>query len=891
VRAADRTPCATCVSVILGAADVDAVLPTVDRLDGVRLFVRVDDPAAAAAGEGRLAEVRRRGGRAGVALPLSGTADIVPRGADVVVIDARERGGTPEERAFRLKVLATAVRARVRAAQIGVLVSDAGDLQGYVDFVLPEARRVATAAGVYQAVFAAGTETVLIEPDPANAISVVGALAALAPVVPSGMAPLGDVSAACPAAAPCDARSYLQPQTLDAVLVIRPRASVDRITIRPRATRVDAYLPSMPGIPVRDLPIEATQDGSAVRVPAGETPFVLRVAGWRDPAAPQFVEDVRVVAARDLGVEEIVARHQAAAARQERAIGTLVSVGHTALTFQAPGFAGPVTIEAETTMFRRSAPQLSEVAQSAIRVNGLRFANRGSVPRLPIVEPERVTAPPLAITLGRSYDYRLEGREEVRGRACYVVSFVPREQGGTLVRGRAWIAADTFALVRAHGVQTGLRGPVVSSEQRDDYAPWSIGDEELWLLSESETHQMYEGAGHRTPIHRLFRVSEQVVNSADFEARLARVHASDAVMLRETAAGLRYLQKPRDGGEERTVVQSAGDRVRTIAFGVLVDPNISRPLPFAGLSYVDFNWLRPGGQLSAFIGGTYGQVAWMLPALGRPRVQIGGSAFAIASEFNDRSFRGGVERYDENLRQRPARATVSAGLPFGDRVRVRVGYELEFTVLRAADTTSAAFVVPPDLVVHGARVALELQHGPWTSETWWNPAWRQGWRAWGFPPAGGSDYDPSHSDFQRFGTSLTRSVVAGRRTVGRLELAAMGGRDLDRFSRFGFGSFDNRLRGYPSASIRYDWGALARTALAWTAAPRLRLDVFVDQAVVRDPGFGSRARGYTGVGAAAEAPAPFGLLLAAEWGYGVHARDADGGRGAHVVRITGYKIF
>ena len=51
----------------------------------------------------------------------------------------------------------------------------------------------------------------------------------------------------------------------------------------------------------------------------------------------------------------------------------------------------------------------------------------------------------------------------------------------------------------------------------------------------------------------------------------------------------------------------------------------------------------------------------------------------------------------------------------------------------------------------------------------------------------------------------------------------MAGTDLDRFSRFAFGTFDNRLHGYPSALVRYDRGGVVRTALAWTAAKALRI--------------------------------------------------------------------
>ena len=87
----------------------------------------------------------------------------------------------------------------------------------------------------------------------------------------------------------------------------------------------------------------------------------------------------------------------------------------------------------------------------------------------------------------------------------------------------------------------------------------------------------------------------------------------------------------------------------------------------------------------------------------------------------------------------------------------------------------------------------------------------------------------------------------------------MGGEDLDRFSRYSFGTFDNRLRGYPSAS--------------------------------HDPGFGRGLRNYTGAGAAVEAPLPFGTLLAVEWGYGFRGVNGNGTLGTQVLRISGYKVF
>jgi len=181
-----------------------------------------------------------------------------------------------------------------------------------------------------------------------------------------------------------------------------------------------------------------------------------------------------VTAARALTVAEIVAAHQAAAARQAARVRTLVATGTSVLTFQIPGLPAPMTVTAETVLYRRGA--LAEIEQRDLRLNGVPVAvGRDGVPRLPLVQPERVASPPLSITLGDAYRYRLEGEEEKSGRACYVVAFQPRDPDRPSLRGRAWIAKEGFALVRLEATQTGLRGAIVSSGERDEFRPLDVG--------------------------------------------------------------------------------------------------------------------------------------------------------------------------------------------------------------------------------------------------------------------------------------------------------------------------------------------------------------------------------------------------------------------------------
>jgi hypothetical protein len=198
-------------------------------------------------------------------------------------------------------------------------------------------------------------------------------------------------------------------------------------------------------------------------------------------------------------------------------------------------------------------------------------------------------------------------------------------------------------------------------------------------------------------------------------------------------------------------------------------------------------------------------------------------------------------------------------------------------------------VVPASQNAHTVRAGLDVQYAGWQTSVWASHSVRLGWHEWGVPAQ--QEETSARDSFQRLGASVLRTGSLSPHFATRIEASAVTGRNMDRFSRIAFGSFDNRLHGYPSALVRYDRGAVVRTALSWTAMKAIRVDGFADTAAVHDPAFGRGLRNYTGFGAALEAPAPFRTLLALEWGYGVQGVNTDGTRGTNVVRITGYKVF
>ena len=877
-------PCAACI--VLVATPGQALLFD-EPLGGVEILIATrdaDESTVRSIVEG----IRRAGGRPG--LLVSGLENLPAETLGAVhrlVIQLVRDKHDPADLAFRLKTHAVDVRSRAPNLLIGIS-TDAGvldslvdrDIAPYLDFLATPERAggpafPASAArmrsllalrpmdAASQTAPAAEQWAVELPADIVSAQQIVRDVVRTAPFLKAGLIAGGMAEISCGSTR---AATYLDPETL-ATLAVVPPCPGGQIAITPQTEGVERV---------------STSTGEMVlRVPAAEG---------------RFAEGVQVVSARRLTVREIIARHQAAAARQRRAVRQLISTGTMTLTFEAPGFPAPMAITTEAVIY--TAPDRTEIEQRGIRVNGIAFQG-SAVPRLPLLEPERVAAPPLAISLTDVYRYSLDGEGDADGVRCYVVSFDPVDRSRPLFSGRAWIAMDTFAMVKVSATQTGLRGPIVSSEQTDEFRKQG----EVWLLARSDVRQIYEGAGHRTPIHRVLSVDRHEVNPPEFDARRQAAYASPSLMLRDTREGFRYLQrKPAaDGASARVepVVADRAERIRTVALGVIVDPNISRPLPFAGLSYVDFNLFGTGTQMNGFFGGTYGQLAIAVPSLNGTRWQLAGRAFGIASSYNDRAFVDGRENYEANISQRPAHASVWLLRPLTPRITARAGYDFDYTHYGPADSTAPSFAVPASQAAHAMRLGLEGQWAGWSVSGWWSGARRAGWREWGQAAApesaprvpGLNEYASGQRDYQRYGVTLTRSFVASPRLVGRVETAWMAGHDLDRFSRYYFGSFDNRLRGYPSALIRYDRGAVVRTSAAWAAGRLLRIDGFLDTAYVRDPGFGRSAKSYTGIGAAAEIPAPFGTLVAIEWGYGFQGLNSDGRRGTQVVRISGYKMF
>ena len=882
------TPCAECVVWQIEPPQARMLLEAGQDLSGLRLVI--DGPESTALAQAVVAA----GADAGIAAPPTEDATPDPLPAWILL-----RASGHEERealAFRLKALTSDLRARRDGIRIG-LEAPAGllsslasqDVVAYLDFFVasPDAAAPATLPEVWRrarepadsleaaARASAAGETVIL-PWPGGPDVPLG-LAVLVRAL--GRAPLWapDPALGCASvhgAVACRARAFLDPERGERVVWVDADAPVGFVSgASERATSAIA-------LDGRTVGASGDPPGP-VSIDPPTRSFVLRYAAQASAEDARFRTDVEVAAERSLTAAEILARHRAAEQARRRRVTRLIASGRTTITFTLPGLSAPVTVTARTVLYEDGARR--EVEQQDLRWNGAPVPmDRSRVPRMPIVEAA-AAEPPLALRLGEAYTYRLAGREEVAGRPAYVLSFEPRAAGG--VRGRAWIDAADFGLTRLTTVRDGLPGPIVASEQRDSFARMEVAGRPAWLVERSEIHQAYEGPGHHTAIHRLVTFDRIEPNPPDFQARRARAHVGEGVLMRETPEGFRYLGAGPEAGERR--LAGKGDSVRTVALGVTLDPNVDGALPFGGIGLLDLDLFGTGTQVNGFLGVGFVQAAFTVPRLGRSRWQADGSLLAVLVRYNDRAFREGVEIYSQTLRQRPSRASLGVSRALTSRSRLRLAYELEHNALGRSDLTAAGFVEPVSPLAHGARVEVEVRRGAWTGLLFGSAFRRTNWQAWGPEDAlegGGSDY-------QRYGVSLARTVVSTRRATGRLEASWMDGHGLDRFSRYAVDSFLNRLRGYPAGSLRYDRGLLLRGQASADVRPGLRADLFVDAGLLHDPGYGEGLKWYPGVGLGLQIALPWSALLAAEGGYAIAGRDRDGRQGTHALQITVIKTF
>jgi hypothetical protein len=622
-------------------------------------------------------------------------------------------------------------------------------------------------------------------------------------------------------------------------------------------------------------------------VPLADYPLILR---YKRFTSPLFGEEERlqVTEARLPSVEEIIARHQAFQAAQQALLVNWRADARLDFRFR---IGGGSTVDVTILNAFYFDPHVGpEFEQKEFYVNGVKWRSN-TIPEFPLPQPEKVLTLPLDITLDARYQYRLDGEETIDDYNCWVVSFDPVVDEGTLYKGRVWIDKKTYARVQVSSVQTGLLPPITSNDQKDSYRPLR-GPEGLsyWLLNRIEGQQVFSTSGRNLVMLRDVSFSNQVINDAGFDGLRKQAYASEHSILRETDKGQRYLEKTPDGGRQ---VRDTIDRDNLFLLGgVFYNRSLDFPIPLAGVNYFNRDLFGRNIQANVFYGGVLGFGNISNPDLFGSGLEGSADIFLQGFSGTDRPIRNGREVDREGVDRVGQNFELGLGLPFADHWKMKWTAGVRFEGYAHDEETRRDFVIPTDTLVTVVGMEAEYNRAAWRIGGSIHASDRSRWEPWGVP--GNPEFSEDAKDFVSYEGAASKDFFLPLNQKIHAELSAAGGGDLDRFSKYRFDYFGNRLRGFGGAGMRYTNGAKAQLQYAFNLGNVIRFEATLDHARVKDRedplGGNVGFRNFTGFGLSGQTIVGPNLILTLDWGMAV-ASDIKEFRGDQEIFLTILRLF
>jgi len=525
-------------------------------------------------------------------------------------------------------------------------------------------------------------------------------------------------------------------------------------------------------------------------------------------------------------------------------------------------------------------------------VGGVKWRSK-KLPKVPLIQPEKVASLPAEIRLHKDYDYRLRGTATVDGRDCWVIDFKPVEvvAGRSLYRGTVWVDRERFARVRTRATQIGLEGSVLSNEEVFHFtpldadgrpAPWSQASFVLPL--EINGQQTMSLLSVTLPVEVETVLTDLRINGEAFDRNREAALASDSTMLRDTDDGLRYLRKDADGVR---YVEDEIDSTRLFLLGgVFWDESVDYPLPLAGVSYLDLDVKGTGAQFAVAFAGVFLNAGYSDPNLFGSRFNGGANVDGLFIMTTDELYRDGEIVPGEDVKSRKAAADIFIGRPLAKFLSAELTYRLRQDDYGRAEDTADDFVLPQDTLTQTLRARVEYNRSGYRLKLAGDTNRRSDWEFWGLP--GNDEYDPAQKDYQRWQITLGKTWWLPEFRRVRVFFEHLDGSNLDRFSGYDFGLFgDASVSGYQSGLVRAEKANGAHLLAGINYFDKIRFDLKADAVWASNPMTGLDNELLAGIGVEGTLTLPWQLIMNFEAGYAV----AGPGKGSVALRVFFLKLF
>ena len=630
-------------------------------------------------------------------------------------------------------------------------------------------------------------------------------------------------------------------------------------------------------------------DGLEVRVDNPGEVVLLRLERPSADELAGFDDVVDVSGDRGMPVEEILRRLQAFEDDQARRLDHYLATRSLHLRFQ--GLQGAFEVSYSGEFFNRGDEGFDWVWQDFF-VGGVRWRSK-KLPKVPLIQPEKVASLPAEIRLTKDYEYRLRGTAEVDGRDCWVVDFKPitATPGRSLYRGTVWVDREVFARVRIRATQVGLEGSVLSNEETFFFtpidetgrpAPWST--ESYILPLRISGQQTFSILSATLPVEVETVLEDVRINSEDFDRRREVALASDATMLRDTSEGLRYLKRD-DSGGRRVEAELDPDRLFVLG-GVFWDESVEYPLPLAGVNYLDLDLKDTGAQVDVFFAGAFLAAGIADPQLFGGRWNGGANVDGLFFKAREELYRDGENIPEEEVRRRSASADFFVGRPLARFLSFELTYGLNKDDYSRADDTADDFILPRDTLTHSLRAGMQYNRAGYRLWLSGAASRRSEWEYWGLP--GNVDFTPEQKDFLKWRASFSKTWWLPKFRRVALSLEHLDGSNLDRFSGYDFGIFgSSSVSGYPSGLVRAEKANGVHLAAGINYFDTIRFNLTTDAMWASNAMTGLDNELLAGIGLDGTLTLPWQLIMNFEAGFAV----AGPGKGGIALRVFFLRLF
>ncbi|MGE5412688.1 MAG: hypothetical protein ACM3NW_00820 [Syntrophomonadaceae bacterium] len=555
---------------------------------------------------------------------------------------------------------------------------------------------------------------------------------------------------------------------------------------------------------------------------------------------------VEVGATRGLTAEEIVARERAWDAGQREKTKSYVATMDASLRFRVASLPGSLDLTIRGPYFYQAGKNPDWEWQE-FYLNGVKWKGR-TIPKLPILQPDKVTTLPLDIRLSEEYDYELVGEVEAEGRPAYRVDFKPKAAVGDkpIYRGTAWIDRETFALLRRESIQLNLKGDTLSNVQTEYYreVPGAPG---VVLPLEIRGQQVFSTAGRTTAIERKVTMIGVAINPPDYETRLKQAYASPSQMVRDTDEGLKYLEPDPTKPDERQVSNKLTRKSLIGVGGIFYERGLDYPFPLIGVQYFNFDLWHKNKQLSVLFFGSILFANYTDPSFMGTHFDLGADVFGVAFPFTETDYRFGQEVKAGSVKHWPEYLSVNFGHPLGTYLKASAFLFAQYDGYKSNSDTSPNFVVPVSTFTLGAGLRLNWSEAGYNIQGEANYYARQKWEPWGDPSL--NPFSPSQKDYWKWSVSAQKGFYFADFRKLLVKLEYLGGQDLDRWSQWDFGPFSTHsMTGFPSGSVLANEAWLNNLSYGINIENVVRFEVEYDQALVTNKFAGYDNTYFSGVG-------------------------------------------